>query len=279
MTVHQLTTSDTLHSLAVAYYGDAGQWRAIAQANDLRPPYISDDPLLQYGALLATLTLDLPAAPGQTQITLASSSPLLRPGMRLVFTRRQADGAQIIEAATLASSSGRLAALQEPLTQPHPAQTTIRVHPPPLAVAGRVARPGETLLIPGGSTSERSANDRYGRDLAVDPEAGILFTPEGDIATVGGVANLQQQMRHRLIVSPGGLLRHPDYGNGAQAYVGRESTAAIRALMQSQLATSALDDPRIVSVEQVVITASGTTVTASARLIAASDIVDLSVRL
>lgn len=275
-----LTTSDTLTSLATDHYGDAGQWYTIAQANDLRPPYISDDPLVQYGPVLVTLTLAQPAVAGQAVVQLDATSTLLRPGVQLVITYHRTDGTHVIEAITLASVISKTAALATPLARSHPVGARVQIHPGPLEVPGRVARPGDTLLIPDSTTAANaSLEDRYGRDLAIDPDAGLLLTDDGDLATVGGAQNLAQQMRHRLTVSPGTLLRHPTYGNGAQAYVGRESSAAVLALMQSQLAVSAIDDPRIVAVENVVLSVSGTAIHANLRLIATTDAIDLSIRL
>lgn len=109
-----------------------------------------------------------------------------------------------------------------------------------------------TVTYPGGATTVRWATGvpqlnqetrhrdivLYGRDLVFDG-IDLVETPEGDLATVGGVENAKAALQRRMLGSP--LLHAPDYSPDARQYVdGNDSTALI-----SKLEEQALRDDRV----------------------------------
>lgn len=63
----------------------------------------------------------------------------------------------------------------------------------------------------------------FGSDLAI--------SPSGDVQTATGIANIKQQLLHRLITQPGSLIHRPDYGVGVKDFLnGINSISNQRAL-------------------------------------------------
>ena len=280
MTVHRLTTTDSLQTLAARYYGDAGRWREIATANNLRPPYVSNDQVDQFGALLAVLALPGAVQAGALSFTLAGADvAFVRPGARLYFSQTTPSGASWSDAALVASYDSAAISLVDPLVNGYAAGVLVRVFAPPGELNGRVAVPGDSLVIPtlGDATNKSTvAEDRFLRDLACDDAGRITIGNEGDLVIVSGQDNLTQQLRNRLRCELGSMPRHAAYGCAAQAYVGNASGPALAVLLQGALALALAGDPRVGNVEQVGVKIVGDLIEVSARVLALNEGVDLS---
>lgn len=282
MTIHRVRTTDTIARLAARYLGDAGRWREIATANGLRYPYISDDPLVQYGPRLAVYQLPDAVNIGQRLIPLPGAElALIRPGVRFVVSRVDEYGTTTTDASLVDAYDGNSLTLAEPLAAPYPAGSQIEVYIPPGEIVGRVARPGEALIIPDAvdqaTAAEQAEDDRFGRDLAVD-EAGLLrLTTIGDLAVVAGVANLAQQLRHRLQTPRGALARHGAYGCDMHAYIGQASGPTLVVLIQAAIAQALIDDPRVANVESVSVAQLGERLEAVVQVTAQSERVALTI--
>src|SRR4051812_2498890 len=74
-TYYRVKQMDTIENLAQKFLGDASRWWEIVQANNLRSPFISDDPLDHIGIILyrGTFTTNFPA--GTTQFMINMPSP------------------------------------------------------------------------------------------------------------------------------------------------------------------------------------------------------------
>lgn len=282
-TTHRVLIGDTLPALAARYLGDAQRWREIVVANNLRPPYISSEPLAQYGVFLARYALAVTASGGQRSIVLSGADPsLLRPGVQLVVQRYTTAGQRLLDAPLLESFSSDAATLARELAHSYPAGTEVLIYPPPGELQGVVARPGDALVIPSqdetpSTTIER--DDRFGRDLACNERGHLSLTPTGDLAVAAGLANFYQQLRLRLRCEPGSLTRHSTYGCQAHAYIGQVNGPVLGLLVQSALALAIGADPRVSSVEAVSATVRGDVITAQVQVVARGEAIDLSLQL
>jgi phage baseplate assembly protein W len=282
MTVHRLTTTDSLQGLAARYLGSHTRWREIAEANELRPPYISSDPIDQFGALLASYALVGPVLAGARSFTLSGAdAAFVRAGARLYLRHGTPSGASWSDVATVASYDSAAISLLDPLSNGYVAGVALLVFAPLGELAGRVAQPGDTLVIPGttggAATSIFAVDDRFGRDLSTDAAGRLLLSTEGDLVIVGGKENLIQQLRNRLRCERGAMVRHPDYGCNAHAYVGAVNGPTLAVLLQSALSLALSNDSRVGSVEQVGVAIDGEAIDVSARVLALNEAVDLAI--
>lgn len=278
--IHRLLTSDTLAGLAARFYGDPTRWREIVTANELRPPYISSDPLDQYGAALASYLSPLPIAAGQLTIAIAGDARILRPAARVIFMRQTTSGAQLMDVCLVANFAAGVLTLQTPPTNYYPAGTALRIYAPAGALRGMVAKPGDSIIIPGignQTANTSTADDRYGRDLRCDAQGRLLLTDAGDLDLLDGVANLAQQLRNRLLCERGAMVRHPAYGCDAPAYVGQTTGPTLAALLQGAVASALTDDPRVASVSGITVSTELDSIVVAARVQAQGDSVDISI--
>jgi len=278
MQTHLIRTTDTLTGIAARYYGDATRWREIAAANDLRPPYISADPLDQYGPALLRQALGAPIAAGQLTIAIAGDAAILRPGARVVLDRTLTSGDRLLDVCAIASYAAGALTLAAAPANAYPIGSVLRVYPPAADLRGVVARPGDRLLVPDvgtDATTTTDVADRYGRDIMADRFGRLTLTAAGDLGLIAGLANLAQQLRHRLRCERGAMVRHPSYGCPAQAYIGQATGPALTALLQSAIAEALTDDPRVGSVGGVDVVTTGEAVLVTAHVVAAGETLDL----
>lgn len=280
MQTHTVHTGDSLPAIAARYYGDASRWRDLVVANNLRPPYISTDPLDAFGDLQSTAPLVTEATAG-SRVLLVAPTTLVRVGAQLVLYVTASDGTAVIRATTVEQANAGALTLTTPLPQTVRAGTPVLLFPPASEVRGAVAQPGTVLRIPDTDAAPASApptptasDNRYLRDLAaVD---GRLVLINGDLALAAGLTNLQQQLSHRMRSEQGALYRHPTYGTSVYSYVGQASTPTLALLVQAALALAVARDPRVAAVERVDADAAGDVVTATVVVRAAQDTTTLT---
>lgn len=99
----------------------------------------------------------------------------------------------------------------------------------------------------------------YERDCQLHRKL-LVATEDGDLAVVAGVANLTQQLQHRLDTPRGQLRRHPEYGCMAHRLKGRVN-GPIRGALASRYVKTALEaDYRVAAVTRSDATVVGDTV-------------------
>ncbi len=141
-----------------------------------------------------------------------------------------------------------------------------------------MARPGETLQLERiDSTDITASEDRYGRDLSCSERGELQRSATGDYLLIGETANLRQQLAHRLRTEPGALHRHRDYGCAALAYVGQANTTTLQLLIQGAVAQALSADPRVDSVEKVIISLTAESIIAEAELTTRTETTSLAV--
>lgn len=280
MTVHRVSTTDTLAGISARYFGTASRWREIVTANDLRPPYLSSDPIDQFGPLLAAYTLGGPLLAGSVSFVLSDADPaFVRAGAVLWLYQSTPAGESWSDRAVVASFDSAAVTVQSPFAHSYASGIAVQVFPPTANLRGSVAAPGSTLIIPSlvaSQLAQFSADDRFGQDLANDQGGRLLISAEGDLVIVGGKDNLIQQLRNRLSCEQRALIRHPDYGCTAAGYIGQANGPTLAVLLQSALALALASDSRVGSVEQVGVTVGEEAIDVSARVLALNEAIDLS---
>ena len=133
-----------------------------------------------------------------------------------------------------------------------------------------VLRPGDKVQIPGTRTGGPAiignaadfASQLYGTDEFLDADGLADDDRAGEVATVSGFANLEMQLRHRLMTLRGELaaLGHPEYGCILPLLIGEIGTDHIyeRARLESKICI--LQDPRVKTVSQVNFIVEGTAI-------------------
>ncbi|EPT1451936.1 hypothetical protein ACVOZ6_003524 [Escherichia coli] len=82
--------------------------------------------------------------------------------------------------------------------------------------SARIILSGQLIRVPASSGVQYTSNftepgQIYERDIQMHNRR-LVLDASGDIAVVGGVKNLTQQLKHRLNTPTGQLRRHPQYG-------------------------------------------------------------------
>lgn len=106
---------------------------------------------------------------------------------------------------------------------------------------GRLPDP-EDVLLPQYPTI---AEQRFGRDVFLAPDAEVAPTPTGDWPTIAGRPNLHAAVRRRLLTTPGQLVHRAEYGAGVELYVGELNAPAERARLAADARSNLLRDPRL----------------------------------
>jgi phage baseplate assembly protein W len=84
----------------------------------------------------------------------------------------------------------------------------------------------------------------YGVDVAMGPTGDLVVNAAGDLAAVGNVAVVAQALQLRLRTALGDLTLHPSYGTNLP--IGSKmDPSAVAATLNSELAVTITDDPRI----------------------------------
>lgn len=159
------------------------------------------------------------------------------------------------------------------LKAPYIVQTAAEVRP-------GVVMFGTSLAVPSGSPEPTSGiGDLYYTDLLLTGGQ-LQVDDDGDLQLVAGISNLEQGLRHRIVVDRRELVFHPTYGCYVSELLGRNNTPADLRLAEFYVRSSLLEDERVRSVSSVVATGVGVSMTVEARIIAVSGVtVDLEVAL
>jgi hypothetical protein len=247
--------NDTIHTIAHRLLGNASQWKRIAALNGLEYPFI-----------VPTVSDTLSAATESESTTMETTSTAVfatavtpAEGDYLLF--RFGDRAHV---AVVERVVDRNVSFTPAVTEAFPPGTTLSVHKQKLAVL----TPGETILIPGEDTPRAAVTGNgssfeaslYGTDDYLDDNGRHEADTNGSIGSVSGIANLEMQLRHRLMTVRGELasLGHPSYGSYIPLIIGRvnDSMWLERAKLEAKIAI--LEDPRVEKIGRMRIQVDGT---------------------
>lgn len=84
-------------------------------------------------------------------------------------------------------------------------------------------------------------------------EGDYVVTPSGDLQTATGREALRQSLVRRIITDPEEWPTLPNFGVGAGRYVKAKNTAAVRAELEAKIRSQFLRDPRVDTVDLVVV--------------------------
>jgi hypothetical protein len=235
---------DTLEILAQKLLGDLTQVETLITINKLRYPYISDRPIDQYAYAKGTVLL-VGSYTNPSSITINNINDVPIQSNDVVFL---SEGTQYATG-IVQSVSGSTITFTTAITGTFHSGAVVTVFPDQTNVATQVLKTGDTLLYPyQQDVSNQTANDSYqlllGTDFLLDAN-GFLTRSNNDIATVSGLDNLAQALRLRFQTYIGGLMLHPDYGNGLFNDLGEANTPYFSGLAKHHLQECALQDARV----------------------------------
>lgn len=261
---YAVSQGETLQQIARVALGNAEDWVVLAALNNLRYPYISEDPrdLLGHPQSEGRLALDAIAGSSFAFVEGFDNPP--KAGQMLYFVSPTAAGGEAVRITSVEVSTGMIQfepEIKNNWSQGNP----VVIYPDPADLKTTILRPGDLLKLPGESNIQDFTLDRQewetllGEDIALDENGQLLFDG-GDLATYNGVDNLVQQLQHRLATSYGELPYHKDYGSELPDALGETASPYFILLAKALVRESLLRDPRISDVTNISVQVDGDTV-------------------
>lgn len=96
-------------------------------------------------------------------------------------------------------------------------------------------------------------NDAYKTDLAFTNDLQVSST--GDFDTISGTANVKAAIMRRIMTVPGSLAHRPGYGCGLISFQNAPMSLAVRRQLAGRIAEQLPQDPRVLAVKSVGISA------------------------
>lgn len=261
---YAVSQGETLQQIARVTLGDAERWIELAALNNLRYPYISEDPRDLLGYSLSEGRLALAVIAGSNFAFVEGFDNPPKAGQMLYFVSPTAAGGEAVQITSVEVSSG-LVQFQAAVRNNWPQGNPVAVYPDPADLKTKVLRPGDLLKLPSESNIQDFTLDRQewetllGEDIALDGNGQLIFDG-GDLATYSGVDNLVQQLQHRISTSYGELPYHKDYGSELPDALGETASPYFILLAKALVRESLLRDPRISDVNNISVRVDGDTV-------------------
>lgn len=250
---------DTLETISQSQL-ESDQVNDIVALNNLRYPYISDNPYDHYAQSKGTLQLLGPITLGVNRVTFGNQNGIKVNPLDTIFFQDITLGAY--EAATVNSvstaSNGNITITFQTILQHwYTMSAVVTAFVNQQNVATKVLKTGDTLYlpvtVPNVYSINQSTTDVFGTDIALD-ENGAIAKANNDWATVSGKDNVSQAVRNRWNTPMGGLPREPNYGNRQHELVGELNQSYYWSLALSFAKQAALSDPRVQSVDNMTLT-------------------------
>ena len=276
MTVlYGVRTGDNLETIATMFYGRPDLWPTIAQANNLIPPYISENPRDRYGEPVAALLLATGIVAGSYYTyfpDLKDGALIFQAGYQFYVEERTVTGLSYnVRDIKEYDAAGKRIEFHDAFDQAFPAGCRVLVFLPRLGLAMRVAGPGDALRIPGIEQPEGNLypgpenvlspeewDQAVGTDLALDGN-GLLHwdTALRDFATLCGGDNVEQFIAGHLVTRRGQLDHAPWFGSELEDVVGERNNPALAMMVQAYAREAIEQDPRVAAVENMRTTIAG----------------------
>jgi phage baseplate assembly protein W len=268
-----ITQGATLSQIANNLLGDPEQWKILAEYNNLREPFISDDPLAQLGEAQGNRLLAAPTVIGGKTATLTGALGLYQ-DQRIRFESGLAS--QILTITGIVDDTVTFA---QAFTTAFSTDSLLIVYNPLYDVVGRVVKTGDTIMVPvPGNVSgtlllqRTGALDKaalFGTDLLVDRLQNLTLT-NGDLSQLSGFDNLKQALSHRFATDQGDLMYHPNYGTALRRFLGHKHTPFFAFLASVETRQTVLRDPRVEEATQVNSAIDGDTLLVQANILTTS---------
>lgn len=246
--------------LALLLLGDSSQCPTLVQASNLSPPYVTTDASQVYGPPVVDTSFATALSAGADTISCAGCAI---EHQTVYLTGVTANGV-VAESAAVASYNGSTITLGAPLQNSYPAGLRPQLFSE-YVVDYNVLLPGDVLFVPVESaslalTSGQQLARVFGSDIA-DP---VSFAG-GDIATVSGLATLNQRLRVFIQTTLGNLSLHPDFGSRIMDFIGQPSQSVRWSAILNQAMPSL---PEVQSVQNTSVIVDVDTVYVTATVIA-----------
>lgn len=230
---------DTLEILAQKLLGDASQVDTLIQINQLRYPYISDNPIDQYARPKGNVFLNH-SYTNATHIQIVNTNNVnIQTGDTLFFQEGNVYAAGVVQ-----KVSGSTITFADALRGTFDQAAIVTVFANQQNVISQVLRTGDTLLYPSDLNENPPYSLLFGSDWALDQD-GFLKKENGDIAVVSGTDNLKQAVRLRLTTPYGALMLHNTYGNQLYSILGEAGFSYFKTLAKHYIEECASQDIRI----------------------------------
>lgn len=108
---------------------------------------------------------------------------------------------------------------------------------------------GDLIMVPSATSMIMADSDPsavFGTDIKVSK--GGMTVENGDLAIVGGVANLTQALTHHIVVDKRELMFHPSFGCLVRSLLGNLNGPTAAQLAAFYVKSALLEDPRVDSV-------------------------------
>lgn len=128
----------------------------------------------------------------------------------------------------------------------------------------------QQIKVPAASPAVSGVTDRdsvFGTDVAL-PGGRLQVTATGDLAVIGGAANLTQALSNRLASHLKDLDYHPDYGCDVYKLIGKGGTATADQLAVALVSRAVRSDGRVASIESATGTIAGDRIDVQVKAIA-----------
>lgn len=250
MTIYRpyiIKQGDTLPILSNVFLGT---WdiNALATLNNLRYPYISDEPKDQLAHAKGSLQVVSYPANGNTMVISNINNLSILPLDTLYLEDWAIAKGEVLFIQNVAQSGSNLSLtftsnMQNVYT--NSVMATLFVNQE--NVTTKVLKTGDTLYIPDNPDVvmlNDQVSDGLGTDLKVD-DAGHIMNITGSWETVSGVDNVIQAVKMRLRTEYGALLLHPTYGNRMFELEGEQSEPYYWSLVQTFCYQCIMQDPRV----------------------------------
>lgn len=284
--VYRIRDGDTIQSIAQRLTGDTANWSDIAFINNLRYPFVSNDPTLISQQNTPSAFLTQRANPGDMSIRINGANVFIAPGSVLFFLLESplTDGTvkEISDIVTVDTvivdtqvPTNTIVRLQSPVFNTYLDGTQIDVLQT-ISTTTRVATTGSYILVPAGNdgsslirSSSLNVDQAYnvlGQDFWLDNNGLLRADSSGDVQTVLGVPNLTQAIQHRLLTELGELDYYPQYGNVLLTYVGHLNAPVLAIIANSEIERTLLNDPRVKAVRGINVSIVGDTLSVRANI-------------
>lgn len=250
---YTVSQGDTIEVLARTLLGDSRKVSTITKINNLRYPYLSDDPMDQFankkGASFLVGSYTNPSI-----ITINNSNNvLILPSDTITLSEGVNFGSGIVQ-----SVSGSVITLVAPIVGTFRAGSVMSIFTNQQNITTQVLRTGDTLLYPSDNTVVKAQNNYaliLGTDWQLD-QNGFLKRVNRDIGVIKGLSNLAQALKLRMQTEIGNLKLHPNYGNRLFSVLGESGSAYFSGLAKHYAAECCNQDPRVrsASVTKLIVT-------------------------
>lgn len=245
-----ISQGDVIEILAKVLTGNSRQVDTLININQLRYPYISDDPFDQFANPKGTVTLTS-SYTNPTTVTITNTNNIvILVNDTIVFSEGSNFGSGVVQ-----SVSGSTITFVSSVTGAFDAGAIVTIFSNQQNVKAQVLRTGDTLLYPSDGNpsnpvtmSQNNYNLFIGTDWQLDSN-GYLSRVNRDIGKVLGLNNLTQAINMRMRTAFGAFRRN--YGNRIFNILGESSTSYFIGLAKNYAVECVKQDPRVANVKVI----------------------------